>query len=183
MAKHRIRHPYREPVVQPQDQYIKLIALTHSKTAIIDATDYKSVNEVHWHSFWNKCTRSYYARASCAGVLKGVLMHRYILGVSDPKIEVDHLNGNTLDNRRENLRIATREQNRQNRGPYKNTKSGYAGVFWHKRDERWSVYINANGTRIHCGYFKELQAAIERRKAAEIEFHGNFAFCKRNIKH
>jgi hypothetical protein len=176
MAKHRVP---RDPVVQPQDQTIKLVALTKGQVTTIDAIEYARVMEINWHSLWNKSTKTYYARASHAGQL----LHRFILGITDPKIEVDHWNGDSLDNRRENLRIVNRSQNRQNRGAYKNSKSGQAGVVWHKRDEKWEAYINAFGKRISLGYFKEKQPAIDRRKAAEIEHYGEFAIATRKPKH
>ena len=176
MAKHRVR---RELVVQPPDQSIKLIRLTKGQVTTVDAAEYARVNQVLWNAQWNKCTQSFYARASHGGPL----LHRFILNLKDPKIEVDHWNGDTLDNRRENLRIANRPQNRQNRGAYANNKSGQTGVIWKKRDERWEAYINAFGKRTNLGYFKDLQPAIDRRKAAEIEFHGEFAFSKRKPMH
>ncbi len=176
MTRHRKRHSYREPVVQPLDQSIKIIALTQGQVTIVDAFKYEWAMQTNWWARWDPTIQGYYALGPVT------FLHRLLIGAK-PEERVDHKNGNTLDNRLENLRIVNRPQNRQNRGSYTNNKSGHPGVIWKKRDERWEVYINAFGKRTNLGYFKELQPAIDRRKAAEIEFHGEFAFSMRKPKH
>ncbi len=174
MAKHRV---HRDPVVQPQDQSIKHVALTKGKVAIVDADDYAAVMEFNWNA-QKSHSGTFYAKGSHGGPL----LHRFVLRMSDPKIQIDHANGNTLDNRKSNLRVATHEQNRQNRGAYKNSKSGYAGVHWHRRDKVWVVYVNTNGKRTYCGEYEDKETAIAARIAAEVEQHGEFAFSNRHIK-
>ena len=92
-----------------------------------------------------------------------------------PDHDIDHINGVRTDNRWVNLRSATRTQNTYNRCAQRNNKSGYKGVFFHKRANRWQAVIGVDGKRIHLGCFRspELAAAAYAR-AAKIH-HGDFA--------
>lgn len=98
--------------------------------------------------------------------------HRLILfmetGVWPPQ-EVDHINGDGLDNRLVNLRLATRVQNCRNRRLPSNNTSGHIGVSWHTSKQRWRVQIkNGHRHHIHVGEFKTIEEAIVARKQAEI---------------
>lgn len=106
------------------------------------------------------------------------LAHRlawlYITG-SFPNGEIDHINGNGLDNRFCNLRDVIPNDNMLNKRIYQNNKSGMTGISWHNRDNIWSSQIGINGRRIHLGYSKNLFDAVCARKNAEIKycFHKN----------
>jgi len=113
------------------------------------------------------------------GILLGraYLTHRVLLAMHIgywPEY-VDHINGNRADNRIENLREVTKVQNGRNTAMPTTNTSGHIGVSWNSRDKRWSAYITLNRKRKALGNFKELQAAIFCRKAAEIAygFHPN----------
>ncbi|QIG68214.1 HNH endonuclease protein [Rhizobium phage RHph_Y1_10] len=80
---------------------------------------------------------------------------------------IDHINGNKTDNRIENLRVVTTQQNGRNRKLNENSKSGYPGVYWACRQKAWKVYIRREGRNIHLGYFKNKTDAAEARKSAE----------------
>jgi hypothetical protein len=84
--------------------------------------------------------------------------------------QVDHINGNGLDNRRENLRIATAQQNQWNRGKSSNNSSGYKGVYWHRYEHYWYAQIHVEGKRIHLGIFQNAKDAsdVYNKKAAEL---------------
>jgi len=93
-------------------------------------------------------------------------MHRFIMGVTDSKIQVDHKDRNaTLDNREENLRIATHAQNQRNVGPNVRNRSGFKGVSWDKAAGKWRTRIQFNGKQIHLGLFNSLLSKLgfERR--------------------
>ena len=93
-------------------------------------------------------------------------LHRWIL--DDPKgYEIDHINHNTLDNTRNNLRKATRSQNSQNlKGAHKDSKSGIRGVYWQKNLKKWQAQICVNNKRIHLGTFDEREEAAKAVKEA-----------------
>jgi hypothetical protein len=88
-------------------------------------------------------------------------LHRLILGLCrGDKREGDHTNGDTLDNRRANLRIATKAENGQNRvGPSKRNTSGYRGVSYSARDDTWDVGIMVNGVRYRRAGFRDVHVA------------------------
>jgi hypothetical protein len=83
------------------------------------------------------------------------------MNVTDPKIKVDHINHNGLDNRRENLRLCTQQQNNLNVRKRSNTSSKFKGVYWYKQRQKWAVYCCIDGKGKHLGLFtSELEAAV-----------------------
>lgn len=92
-----------------------------------------------------------------------------------PSQEIDHINGDRSDNRIENLRLASRQENAQNLGLREDNKSGVKGVFWHKNIAKWWAYINKEGQRMTLGYFDNLFEAAAARKSAEARLFGEFA--------
>lgn len=89
--------------------------------------------------------------------------------------QLDHINGNTLDNRIENLRPANQSLNMMNRKTFANNKSGVKGVHWHKRSQKWFVYVDVNKQRKNIGYFEDFDLAELVANEARAKFHGSFA--------
>jgi hypothetical protein len=103
-------------------------------------------------------------------------MHRFILGITNPKIKVDHRNRYELDNRRTNLRIPTNSQNGANANKCRHrTSSRFKGVSWHKRLRKWCAHIGVNRGLIHLGYFTNELDAARSYDAAAREHFGEFA--------
>lgn len=94
---------------------------------------------------------------------------------SDPDDQIDHINGNRLDNRWSNLRAANNGQNRWNTKIAKNNTSGIKGVCFDKARDRWVASIAAGGSNKKLGRFKSKQEAIAARRLAETAMHGEFA--------
>jgi hypothetical protein len=88
-----------------------------------------------------------------------------------PVGEIDHINRNKSDNRIVNLRCAGRSGNQQNKGVQQNNKSGYPGVYWHKRDLKWVAAIRCNGKRISLGSYSTPEAAHITYLAAKRNLH------------
>lgn len=127
------------------------------------------LNNYKWH------VNSNYVRGYARGEV--VKMHRLIM--SAPKgVEVDHINGNPLDNRRENLRLCSHAQNMANRKVNSTSASGYKGVNYDKnmsRRKRWAASIHHEGRRIKIGrYFTKEEAARAYNKVAS-KLKGDFA--------
>ncbi len=105
---------------------------------------------------------------------KTIHLHRLIMNCPN-KLQIDHINGNGLDNRKCNLRICNISQNLMNSIKRKGTTSKYKGVYWNKTNKFWHVQIKVEGERIHLGYFiNEKDAACMYDRAAEHYF-GEFA--------
>jgi hypothetical protein len=90
-------------------------------------------------------------------------------------MEVDHINTNKLDNRRENLRVCTRQQNNCNTNKRSDNKSGFKGVCFEKRRQKFVARIRIDGKLKHLGYFATAAAAHEEYKIAAVKYHGEFA--------
>lgn len=100
------------------------------------------------------------------------LLHRAIMQPEPGQI-VDHINGDTLDNRRENLRIATASQNARNIGSNrKNAGSPYVGVGWHSGRGKWTSSIRVDGKLHYLGIFEDIDDARRARAAAEMKLWG-----------
>ncbi len=102
-------------------------------------------------------------------------MHRLIMN-APAGLVVDHIDGNSLNNRKTNLRICTQAQNIHNSRPRRNRSSKYKGVFWNKVNKKWSVSIRKGDKRIYLGGFDdEIEAALAYDRKAE-ELFGEFAY-------
>lgn len=139
---------------------------------IVDAKDYELVSTHSW---------SIYNGYPVARIdHKTVKVSRLILNVKDSGILVDHINGNPLDSRRINLRTCNKMQNVWNCKTGKNNTSGYTGVQFEKRNNKWIATIVAKGERKWLGTFETKEEAAKARRNAEIELLGEFAPHNRN---
>lgn len=142
----------------------------------MDDEDFESLSRHKWQAV--KDHNGFYAAGSIkndAGVWKCIRMHRHILGLFDPKICVDHKNGNTLDNTKNNLRACSPSENARNRKTVKHSTSGYKGVYWNKPTRKWFAHIKFNYKDLHIGSFDcKIEAAKAYDQKAK-ELHGDFA--------
>jgi len=152
---------------------MKEIPLTQGKVAIVDDEDFEELNQHKW------CLSGdgKYARR-CIGNNIGIYMHSVI--VNTPKgMETDHINHNTLDNQRENLRVCTGSQNMKNRDKQNNNTSGYKGVTYitnkTKRVKRWLAQTMEKRKHIVIGYFNTAEEAALAYDKYALENHGEFA--------
>lgn len=127
----------------------------------IDSEDLERCKKVNW--YYSKNKDSVYIEGTFKG--RKVKLHRYILNITDKKILIDHINRNTLDNRKLNLRFATNKENSFNRSIRSDNKSGYQGVDF--KNNKWRGKIKYNGITIHLGYFTNKNEAILNRQLAE----------------
>jgi len=155
---------------------MKKIQLTQNKYTIVDDEDYIKLNKWNWHILKGKHT--HYA------VRRSMIMHREIMNCPNNK-QVDHINGNGLDNRKENLRICNQSQNNANMRISKRNTSGYKGVSWHKECKKWRVRIQINSKMIELGRFSDINDAKnvydEFSKKHFGEFHSD-GIKKENIQ-
>ena len=133
----------------------------------IDLDDIDKVKEYKWHLNDNG-----YVRGN-VGNERMEYLHRFLLNIQGNVI-IDHINGNPLDNRKCNLRIATPTQNNMNMKKRSDNISGYKGVGWQKKRNKWRARITINKKTIELGYFNTIEEAIKARQKAEEEYFGEY---------
>jgi hypothetical protein len=167
-------HQRKAGIKASMNEEVRRVPVKGGYEAIVNLEDYEAVKQFIWFS--KNDPRNKYARATPTknGVQGHIYMHHLIL----PKkkgIVVDHINGNGLDNRRCNLRYATQAQNSSNSRPFQRSKSGFKGVSWATKRQRWFVSIAADRRRYFLGEFLDkVEGAKAYDKAARI-LHGVYA--------
>jgi len=151
---------------------VKELKLSNGKVVLLDDEDYEVLKFYKWHDKGN----GYAMRiGKCTKETPNVrhMMHREIMKAKKGEY-VDHINGNKMDNRRKNLRVATNQQNAFNQGPRSTNTSGYKGVTWSESRKKYVAQITHNYKRICLGYFdcKHKAAITYNNKAKEL--HGEF---------
>jgi hypothetical protein len=150
---------------------MKEIKLTQQQVALVDDEDYEYLNQWNWYA--QKSANTFYAVRNdySNNKHKRVFMHKLIMTMCNKK--VDHIDRNSLNNQKSNLRYATRSQNSIN-VIHKNL-SGYRGVSYHKRLKKFIVQIRINGRNRHFGYFDNLILAAKKYNFLAKKYHGEFA--------
>lgn len=146
---------------------MKKLPLSKGKVAIVSDADYPKLSRFKWS----------YHHSGVAARKDGdryVYLHRAIMRAK-PGIQIDHINRNPLDNRRENLRPATPGENTRNRGRQRNNRSGCVGVSFDPDRDRWRATVVTEGRQEHVGYFKRAGDACDARDLIAARRHGAFA--------
>lgn len=160
------------------------VMLTRGYVSIIDDEDF-DLTESKWRAHVDRECRGIYAvreiqdknKQSGRSTLR---LHRVILERKMGREllkgeEVDHINTNSLDNRRSNLRVVTRSQNLQNTPKRRDNTSGYKGVSWHKQSKKWHAVIHLNGKCISLKFHDTAEEAYEAYKRAALDMFGEYA--------
>ena len=159
---------------------MKKIKLTQGKISLIDDKDFLLVSKYKWCASYSKLTKTYYAlsnRKTKAGKFKTIKMHRIIMAAKSGFF-VDHINHDTLDNRRNNLRIVNKHQNAMNRKGHDDSLSKYKGVTFNKNKyiQKWQASIMKNYKKIHLGYFTNQRDAAMAYDLAARKHFKHYAF-------
>lgn len=170
-ADHSRIHRHAIPVQLPIEPGTALIPLTRGAVAIVDVSDYEWLMQWKWRAIQGNSTM--YAVRRSKGRL--IFMHREIMGVTDPETLIDHADRDGLNNRRCNIRVATRAENMRNRIMCCNNKSGYKGVNWSKAHKKWIARIGVDNKRRFLGHFESAESAAHAYDRAARELHGKFA--------
>lgn len=122
------------------DTVLVFIDNDKSKVMLCDIDDWERLKQLYWteHNGYAVTTKNY----------DHPIFHRLVMNIDDPKIQVDHINGNRLDNRKSNLRLCTNQENSMNKYENSNNTSGYKGVYFDKNRNKWRASIQYNGKHI-----------------------------------
>lgn len=167
----------KRPVIIPIGPSIAYVELTQGKWACIDAEDAGRLGAHNWCAMKSPYSEDFYAvRAgslNANGVRVHVRMHTEVIGKHKGKTP-DHKSGFTLDNRKQNLRAATKVQNAFNMKVRSDNVSGCTGVSYVSSVDRWQVVLTVEGKRTHYGYFKEKDKAVNICTDLKEKLHGEF---------
>lgn len=148
---------------------MKKIPTSKGKYVLVDDEDYDELSQYKWTD-----AKGYAFRWTGRPNRARIYMHRFLKSAGEGQL-VDHVNGDTLDNRKENLRLCTYSQNNMNKSLQSNSTSGLKGAYYHKPSGKWRAQIRKDKTSIHLGYFGSATDAHEAYKAAATEMFGVFA--------
>jgi hypothetical protein len=154
------------------------ITLSNGMKATVSSTDFAYLNSMHWYMLPSGENPR---PVAATGYIKGnvntrELMHRIVavrMGLRVSGMDVDHVNGDTLDNRRENIRVCTHTQNMMNRRKLSPTSSRYKGVS--ARGKKWRAYIRVGGKLIHIGTFCDEEEAARAYNEYANKYFGEYA--------
>jgi hypothetical protein len=150
------------------------VPLTQGRVALIDDEDAERVLIYKWT--YAVRGKSEYARRAVLrdGTSHSIYLHRFILDAPS-RLEVDHINGDGLDNRRCNLRLATKSQNHCNASVITRRDTGFRGVYVTPDSKRYNARIVANGSIIRVGPFGKAEDAARAYDVLAKHYHGEFA--------
>lgn len=152
-----------------------LLPLNHGRFSLIDDDD-SDLCASKWHMHTANGVTMYVVRNVRAnGIRRTEFLHKVIASRKGLSGTVDHRNRCGLDNRRDNLRSASRAQNCANRSMHKNNSSGFKGVTWHRVTSRWMARLSVDGRKRHLGLFRDPQQAARAYDIAAREVYGEFA--------
>ena len=146
------------------------VPLSKGKVSLISAADVQVVRKFNWSA--QKIGKYFYACACVNG--RNIHMHRFLLNPSKNE-RVDHRNGDTLNNCRNNLRICTASENSGNMKAHADSSSKYKGVTYNKRQNSWMAQLTVNRKRVHCSYHKDPIDAAEAYDRVALKHFGEFA--------
>lgn len=142
---------------------------------MISDEDFEAVSRFRWHAHIGKNT--VYAHRSInlgAGKFAKQLMHRFIMGATEPKDQVDHRDCDGLNNTRENLRFATQSQNNINQRVRVDNRTGHKGVNWNKQSQKFIARFSAGGNRVCLGSFDCPDEAARHYNRVAFDNGGGF---------
>ena len=157
------------------DGSVAKVKMSHGFVTLVDKADLELIADYRWYAHKRPRWKTHYVLANDYSRKTMLQLHTLLVPYSDGLV-VDHKNRNGLDNRRCNLRRCTQAQNHANGPKYRNNTSGYKGVVWVGRANKYAAGISLNGKRKHLGYFVDpIDAAVAYNKAA-FESWGEFAY-------
>lgn len=166
----------RHAAEQPLDPSYRIIPLTRNQVTLVSTHRYEELSKFNWCATHRGTGKGFIAVRRIGTRKEGrVLPMHEVICPCPEGMEPDHINGNALDNRDENLRPSTHHQNTMNKPIQPNNTSGFKGVSYRKDRRKWGAYIKFNGKMIHLGRFIDREDAARAYDRKAIELFGDFA--------
>lgn len=139
-----------------------------NKKFYFDIDDYDNIKKYMWQENKAGYIITYYYNTI-------IYLHRLIMN-PESNMVIDHINHNLFDNRKNNLRVVTQEENGMNKSKNKNNKSGVTGVSYYKKEDKWIASIQVHKKSISLGQFDKFEDAVKVRKEAEEKYFGKYSY-------
>ncbi len=157
---------------------MKEIKLTQGQVTLVDDGDFEDLNRWKWYASKDLARAEggqFDARRMIRidGKRRSLYMHRYLMNPTKDQ-QVDHIDGNPLNNQKSNLRLCAAYQNQHNVGKRRDNLSGHKGVHWHHKNNKWVAQITVHGKQTHLGYFEGILDAAKAYEDAVKEHFGEF---------
>ena len=166
-----LNFPIEPKIIIPGTRWLKL---TQRKWALIDECDYENANQYTWHVIKSTKNSTLYAQRNYSdenGIYRTQTLHVFLMGKTDNGFEIDHIDHNGLNDRRNNLRVCTIVQNKANMKPKLGGTSDFKGVCWSERDHVFVAKRHVSGRCTNLGSFNnEIDAAKAYDKSAVSEW-------------
>jgi hypothetical protein len=151
---------------------MKKIKLTQNKFALVDDEDFNWLNQDRWFYDGRYAARWTGGRKNAVKVYLHRIVKDWFAVATSPKVQIDHIDRNSLNNQRKNLRLCTLQDNLHNYSPHKDSLSGYKGVCFNKRKGKWMVRIRNK----FLGYFDNKTEAAKKYNSEAVKEYGEFAY-------
>jgi hypothetical protein len=155
------------------DEHTYGVPLSKGLLSLIDKEDFDKIKNYGWYARFDRVGKTYYAVTRTHGT--NIIMHRLILNAPNSLV-IDHTDHNGLNNRKSNIRICTQSQNCMNKKVQSNNTSGYRGVSFHKKKNKYQATIMDNRKQIYLGAFNTAIEASEAYQAAAKKLFGEFYY-------
>lgn len=153
---------------------MKEITTKSNDIVYVDDEIYDYLSQFVWYTRKDRKTKYAIRFDTINGKKTSIQMHRDIMKLTDTRL-IDHIDGNRLNNQKDNLRICNNSENHMNRGKQRNNTSGYKGVTWHKKDKKWQAQIIKERKCYYLGSFVDPEDAARAYDKKAKELHGQFA--------
>jgi len=158
---------------------MKKISLTQNQFALVDDEDYDYLNQYKWYAKLGRGDNFYaYRNVRVNGKYTLIAMHQEIMGTHGNKLKkiIDHIDHDTLNNQKSNMRICDVKRNTWNARVYSSNTSGFKGVHWHKKCQKYIARVRIDKETHYLGLFETAIEAAKAYNAKALELHGEFAF-------
>lgn len=157
----------------------EIILINNKGIILVDDEDYNFLNQFRWYLRRSNKRNNQLGYAQTPITINrkqtSIIMHKILIDIPNGMV-IDHINHNTFDNRKSNLRIVTKSQNQMNKLPQKGKISKFKGVNWDKNLKKWKSRCSLNRKQYYLGLFEDEIDAARAYNIKAKELHGEYAY-------